>query len=189
VKPSSRFIFVLFAAAVCAIVVLPGCASHRRAEYDAALLSSRPPEDFWLGITVLKAPADTASRAAGYLRMPVATRPARYVVEADRILRAAVGSGSVEETFPDQTRQLTQAQFDDLWMTLKTSSLVSNDNPSQVGRAPTIPSLGNRTVYVVEFSIGGDRRTLAIDADPTPGLGAEDVKKLVEKLAALAWMK
>jgi hypothetical protein len=182
-----RLILIVSFAAV--LSVLSACASQRRADFQAALASDRPPEDFWLGVTVLKHPADTASRAAAYLRMPVATRPARYVVEADRILRVAVGSGAGEETFPDQTRQLTQAQFDDLWNTLRTSSLLGNDHPSLVGRAPSEASLGERIVYIVEFSIGGDRRMLAVEAEPVPGPGAEDAKKLVEQLAGLAWMK
>lgn len=171
------------------LALLPACASQRQARFEAAIASERPPQDFWLGVTVLRAPADTASRAAAYLRAPIATRPARYVIEADRILRVAVGSGATDEHFPDQTRQLTQEQFDDLWRTLRSSTLVENDHPNAVGRAPTIPSLGERTVYVISFSIGGDRRTLAIDADPSSGPAYDDASKLVEKLAGLAWMK
>lgn len=189
--PQIRIVVIVLAAAA-GLAWLPACASQRRADYEAAITSSRPPEDFWLGVTVFKTPADTASRAAAYLQLPIPVRPARYVVEADRILRVAVGSGATVDTFPDQTRQLTEAEFDRVWNTLRTSSLVIDDNPAEVGAPPAVGTLGARTMYIVEFSAGGDRRMLAMDAEPAPGeggAGAEDAKKLVEQLATLGWMK
>lgn len=186
--PPIRHVVVALAAAA-GLVWLPGCASQRRADYESALASSRPPEDFWIGVTVFKAPADTASRAAAYLKLPIPLRPARYVVEADRVLRAAVGSGATVDTFPDQTRQLTEAEFDRVWNTLRAGSLVGDDQAGRVGAPPGLGALGDRTEYIVEFSAGGDRRMLAIEAAPNPGPGAEDARRLVEELAGLAWMK
>lgn len=183
------FTFIALLALGLILPLVAGCASQRRADYQAALASSRPPEDFWLGVTVFKAPADTASRAAAYLKLPIPIRPARYVIEADRVLRAAVGSGATVETFPDQTRQLSEAEFDRLWETLRSSPLVSDDQPGLVGAPPGLGTLGDRTLYIVEFSAGGTRRMVAIEAAPTPGPGADDAKKIVEELAALAWMK
>lgn len=166
-----------------------GCASQRQARFDAAMASEAPPPDFWISVAVVKAPADTGSRAAAYLRMPAARRPARYIVEADRVLRAAVGSGSAEETFPTETRRLTQAEFDSIWNQLRRSPLTAAEHPARVGRAPTPSSVGAATVYVVSYSAGGDRRTLAIEVEPNAGPNAAEAGKLVEHLAGLAWMK
>lgn len=185
---TTRHLALAIAVSATLLSVLTGCTSARRANYAAAVAAERPPDDFWLSVTVLRAPADTASRAAAYLRTPVATRPARYIVEADRILRAAVGSGATMETFPDETRQLTEAEFDGLWTTLRGSSLVREDHAAMVGMAPSAASIGGKTMYVVAFSAGGDRRVLLIEAEPAPGDGAADAGKLVEQLAALAWM-
>lgn len=172
-----------------ALLILPACAAQRRAEFDAARASEAPPADFWLSVAVLRAPADTASRAAAYLRAPAAVRPARYIIEANRILRVAVGSGAREETFPPQTRQLTAEQFADVWNTLRESSLIDPDHPAATGAAPAPETLGERTVYLVSFTAGGDRRVLVMDAAPDQGPGAEEAKVLVEKLAGLAWME
>lgn len=171
------------------VLALAGCAGTRQARYDAALASEQAPGDFWLSVTVLKAPADTASRAAAYRRMPLATRPARYIIEPDRILRAAVGSGATDETFPPETRQLSEAEFQELWSTLRSSGLTARDHPAMVGRPPQASSIGAATVYVVSFSIDGVRRRLAIEAEPNPGPGAADAAKLAERLGSLAWLK
>jgi hypothetical protein len=169
--------------------IVPGCAAQRRARYDAAVAADRAPADFWLSVTVLKAPADTASRAAAYQRIPLARRPARYIVEADRVLRAAVGSGASDETFPPETRQLSEEEFQSLWSLLRNSSLVQNDHPALVGRAPAATSIGAATIYVVSFSIDGERRTLALEAEPNPAPSAPDAAALVERLGGFAWLK
>lgn len=166
-----------------------GCASQRTQAYERALAESTPPPDFWLAIAVLRAPADAASRAAAYQKLPVEVRPSRYIMEADGILRAATGSGASLETFPDQTRQLTPEEVRSLWETLRTSALVRDDHPARRGVGPTVSSIGDRTVYVVSFAAGGWRRVLAMDALPEPGEGAEDARRLVERAAELAWVK
>lgn len=171
------------------LALSPGCSAQRRARYDAAVVAEQPPADFWLAVTVLKAPADTASRAASYQRIPLARRPARYIIESDRVLRAAVGSGASDETFPPETRQLTEQEFQSLWAMLRGSSLVQNEHPATVGRAPQAATIGAATIYVVAFSIDGDRRTLALEAEPNAAPSAPDAAKLVERLGALAWLK
>ena len=185
-----RALTQLLAGAILTLLLLsPGCAAQRQARYDAAVAAEQPPADFWLAVTVLKAPADTASRAAAYQRIPLARRPTRYVIEPDRMLRAAVGSGASEETFPPETRRLSESEFQSLWSMLRGSSLVQNGHPATVGRAPQAASIGAATVYVVSFSIDGDRRTLALEAEPNAAANAPDAAALVERLGGLAWLK
>lgn len=175
------------------LTYLPACASQYTAEFQSAISSTTPPPDFTLGVTVLRRPAEAGSRAAAYRSLPIPIRPARYIVETDRILRVAVGSGARESVFPDQTRQLTQSQFESLWETLRTSPLVEADHPARVAVGPDAESLGDRTVYIVTFSAAGARRTLSIPAatasSPESAEGAGDAAKLVEQLAGLAWMQ
>jgi hypothetical protein len=168
--------------ALTALAALSACASQKRANYEHALAAPIPPDDFWLAVTVLRPPAEAASRAAAYKTLPIANRPARYVVEADRILRAATGSGASEVTFPDQTRQLSDAQFDHLWETLRASSLVKPDNPALVGSAPPTPTMLDKTIYIVSFAAAGNRRTLAFD-------DAAEAQPLIDELAKLAWVQ
>lgn len=186
----------LLARAVSLVIALAvplgaGCAgsSVPRSPYAAAVDAQEPPADFWLSATVLRTPADTASRAAAYLRTPVAVRPARYVVEADRMLRVAVGSGANEETFPPETRRLTAAEFSGLWFTLRESSLAVEDSPRLIGPPPSASSVGGETWYLVGYSVAGDRRLVAVRAEPNPDPEAADAARLVEQLAGLAWMK
>lgn len=174
--------------AVACLSILSACASQRAREFDHALAETSPPPDFWLAITVLRAPAETAGRAAAYQKLPVGIRPARYIIEADGILRAATGSGANVNTFPDQTRQLDDAQIASLWTTLRDSSLVRADHPSR-GVEAAVSAIGDKTVYVVSFAAGGTRRVLTMEAAPKPGEGAEEVRQLVERVAGLAWVK
>lgn len=168
---------------------LAGCAgpSSRQAALERALASAEPPADFMLGVTVLREPAETASRAESYRRLPVGVRPARYVVEADRVLRVAVGSGASEETFPPRTRQLTGAQTAALWEALRTSPLASGDAVDAAGPAIDPRSLRDRTVYVVTYSAEGVRRRVVVEeGDETGELAA--ARGLVERLGALGWV-
>jgi len=174
---------------VIVLAAVGGCASQGPTPYQQAVTISRPPADFWVAVTVLRSPAGAASRATAYKQLPVGIRPARYVIEADRTLRVAVGSGADETTFPGQTRQLTDQQFTSLWETLRTSSLVKTDNPALVGSGPSPTSIGDQTIYVISFMAAGSRRVLAIEAEPKAGDGAAEARKLVEELAALAWVK
>jgi len=181
--------FFCFGALCTLCIGLAACAGQRREAYRAALAAPIPPADFSLSVTVLKAPADTASRAAAYLRAPVATRPARYIVEPDRVLRVALGSGAADTTFPTATRQLTEGEFASIWRTLQTSSLVSADHPAMVSRGPDAAEIGVRTLYVVAFNTAGVRRVFSIEAEPTAASGADEAGRMVEQLAGLAWQK
>ena len=121
---------------------------------------------------------------------PTVLRPARYVIESDAVLRAAVGYGASEKTFPPETRQLTRAQMADLWRELRDSAMVDPGHPARVGRLPDLEDFSRETEgrggYSISFSVEGERRILAIDeADPA----AADARELVAHLAELAWIR
>ena len=174
-----------------AAAFLPGCASSRAERIEAALIADEPPPDFTLAVTVLRpvplgalinARTQDASR-------PTVQRPARYIVEADAVLRVAVGYGATEKTFPPETRQLTASQFAGLWRQLKNSPLVDPDHPCRTGKPPPLEEFARETEgrggYAVAFCIAGEHRILAID-EASPA--AKDARELVAQLLALAWV-
>ncbi len=85
---------VRFAMAGLGIAVLGACSTR------PALGPDPVPSDFVLGITTY--PTDAEARA-------------RYVVEADGVLRAAEGAGVGPEVFPAETRRLTADERAQLW--------------------------------------------------------------------------
>ena len=173
------------------LVAVPGCASSRQARVESALLADMPPADFTLAVTVMRpVPLGALINARTEPPRSGALRPARYVVEADAVLRAAIGYGATEQTFPPRTRQLSAAQLADLWNALRSSALVDPNHSDLVGKLPDLESFSRDTEgrggYCVSFSIAGDRRVLAIDeADPA----AADARALVERLNRLAWVQ
>jgi hypothetical protein len=95
-------------------------------------------------------------------------------MEADWILRAAMGAGVSDETFPPRTRQLTAPQVLRLWQDLRDSGLVDE----------TPEAAGTDLVYTIYFAGGGVRRALKLDRDSYPG-----AQRLVDDMAALAWVQ
>lgn len=175
----------------CVFLLLPACGQSREARTESALLADNPPADFWLGVTVLR-PVPLGAIINARTEPPNSTipRPARYIVEADAILRVAIGYGATEKTFPPETRQLTPQQLADIWQLLRDSALVDPDHPDRTGRIPELEEFSRTTQgrggYSVSFCIAGDRRILAID-EASPA--AADARRLVDQLAALAWIK
>ncbi|MBX3404849.1 MAG: hypothetical protein KF699_15675 [Phycisphaeraceae bacterium] len=168
---------------------LGGCAGGN-ARFERALASPEPPSDFALSATVLRpVPLAWAAgvRVAG-APTGAADRPARYIVEADSVLRAATGAGAQETTYPPRTRQLTRAQREQLWRELAATPLVDVDHPARAGRAPSIDEAseasGGKTTWVIEFSAAGRRQTLVIHEG---GEGEAEARRLVESMARLAW--
>lgn len=171
------------------LIGLGGCAGSRSAR---ALESIEPPTDFALGATVLR-PVPLALGAGVRTAGPglqLAERPARYLVEPDAVLRAAVGPGASETTYPARTRQLTRDQWAALWKEFRAMSLADSDHPAVAGRAPTIDEAaelsGGRTTWVITFAAAGDRRTLVIHEG---GEGEDEARRIVERLAGLAWVR
>jgi hypothetical protein len=154
-------------------------------------MADEPPADFSLAVTVLRpVPLGALINARTDAGRPTVQRPASYIIEADAILRVAVGYGASEKTFPAETRQLTAAQFAELWRSLRDSALVDPDHPNRTGRLPTLEEFTRTTEgrggYTIAFSIAHDRRVLAID-EAAPA--AQDARDLVASLLALAWVR
>lgn len=235
-----RLVLLLVSAGVLAAACLAsGCASARDARFNDAIARETPPADFQLGVTVQAPLTRLGARAVitpardgrpatqtfvsntpygqrGVAAIPVSHRPARYVFEADWILRAAIGYGARETTFPPQTRQLTQAEIAELWSTLRASGLLDPEHPAIVSAPPEPEEIIGRTQYVVSYQVAGLRRTLVVDAGlppaaspssetgapaatsaagtpspppppPAADADAEAVRTLIQRLAALAW--
>ncbi len=173
------------------VLAMAGCAASRSERVERALLSDEPPADFWLAVTVLRpVPLGALINARTEAERSTVPRAARYVVEADAVLRVAVGYGATEDTYPARTRQLTRGQMWELWRALRGTGLVDADHPDRTGRLPELDEFGKRTAgrggYCVSFSIEGERRALAID-EARPA--AAEARMLVERLAALAWIE
>lgn len=119
--------------------------------------------------------------------LPRTLRPARYIVEADGALRAAVGPGADANTFPGRTRQLSPAQFDALWRTLRQSGLLDADNPSRIEDPEAITRSPDRTTALVYVGFAGQRVTLRILLDRSAP-GAIETERLIDRLAEWAWI-
>jgi hypothetical protein len=176
---------------MCAVSVgLGGCARSRADRVEAALMNDQPPADFWLAVTVLRpVPLGALINARTEPERSTVPRPARYVVEADAILRVAVGYGATERTFPPETRQLSAEQVRSLWQSLRASELTDPGHPNRTGKLPTLEEFSvvteGRGGYSLSYSVEGERRILAID-EAAPA--AKEARALVEQLAGLAWI-
>ncbi|MBX3386322.1 MAG: hypothetical protein KF768_07110 [Phycisphaeraceae bacterium] len=203
----------------------PGCASAAAARFDAAAQRETPPPDFQLGLTVQAPLSRLGARAVitpardgqpatqtfvtntpygqrGVANIPLSHRPARFVIEADWILRAAVGYGASETVFPPNTRQLNASDISALWSALRDAGLLDPDHPAIVSAPPEPEQAFGRTHYVLSYQVAGVRRTLVFDAGLPPTASppsptttaastvdpdAQAVRGVLEQLAALAW--
>lgn len=140
------------------------------------------PADFVLAATV-HAPANAAEA-----QLPRSLRPARYVVEVDGSLRAAIGHGSGEQTYPPITRVLTPRQADQLWRLVRDSGLLDPAHPGRVGDPASIPRPGNRFTALIWISYADQATALRVPLDRSPewGLPAE---QLIDRLADWAWVR
>jgi hypothetical protein len=173
-----------------AMMVLPGCAGEKDAAFSHAIRQATPPRDFALSLTVQGPSAGVGTRSIitpgrdgrpGYAvsypvlntsgsgvdtrTLPLTLRPARYVLEPDWVLRTGVGAGSRETYHPFQTRQLNAAQVDRLWNALVKSGLLAPDHEAIVSRTPTDEESGDKTLYIVSYTVAGVRRTLVLAAN------------------------
>jgi hypothetical protein len=158
--------------------LLAGCEPSAKPDWATVEAMDHAPSDFTLELTVY-APPPVGDNA----RTLPTSRPARYVMEADGVLRVAVGGGVNEKTFPDQTRQLTAAEVDRLWQDLRDSGLLDAEHPSRVSSAAGIGPPGHDTVYVLSYSAAGRRGTLVVRPSES---GA---RRLVDRLTRLAWIQ
>lgn len=170
---------LLALAGVAGLVAGASCGSASKAEAYGAR-----PADFTLAATVFSPVTDAAQAEA--LARPL--RPARYIIEADGVLRAAVGPGASTETYPPQTRRLNEAQLDGLWRLVTDGGVLEEGSVARVGNPDTYVPPRGRTVALIAVSHGGRRETVAAPLDRA-GADAAAAARLVDRLAALAWLR
>jgi hypothetical protein len=143
-----------------------------------------PAPDFSLSVTVFN-PTATGDAAAA---LPRPHRPARYIVLPDAILRASVGTGSWTGTFPPETRQLSEAQYRDLWRLTRNSGLLDPDSTARIPTSDRYLPREGRPVAVLDVTTGGRRVSSRVNLDATsPEAGATET--VIDRLAELAWIR
>lgn len=144
------------------------------------------PADFWLAVTVMGPVQPTPAATE---RLPRALRPARYVLEPDRVLRAGLGAAAADTAFPPRTRQLSVDQHADVWRLVASSGLMAADHPAAVSAAPTTLPAPDATVYVLSFHAAGAHGVRVLRAAPEPDPDTPRAAAIADRLAELAWIK
>jgi hypothetical protein len=147
---------------------------------DPASLDRRP-GDFVLAATVYGPPAS----AEETLRLPRGLRPARYVIEADALLRAALGRGSTNAVFPPPTRQLTVSQMDRLWRLIRDSGLLEPGNSYQTEDIEPATVDKPTASFYVAYSGGRAYLLVPLDRADPESIAAEQI---LDQLAAWSWI-
>ena len=174
-----------------ALITLAACSPSAHpadvADTRAASTSAAPPDDFWLSITIL---GPVRVSPAAYAVLPRSLRPGRYIIEPDRVLRVALGTGAKDAYFPPQTRQLTRLEFAELWQAAAGAGFLDANHPNvSHGSGEVDPeTIEGKTVYVISTH-GAERRELIVmETDPECGPACERAKGVVEWMAAKAWI-
>lgn len=146
------------------------------------------PADFSVAIVVRVPEAQADAWTAGDRSQPRATRPARYLLEADDLLRVVVGPGGVPKTFPPPTRRLTREQVEAVWARLRDSQLMTG------GEAISRDALGQEfadrpmavSVPTALIVVRADGKRVYRQEALAPGSPAYG---LTDALAELAWIE
>jgi len=153
----------------CLPVWIGGCSTNR-----AFTMPEAAPGDFVLAVTVFAPPQAEPETPVGV--------PARYILEPDATLRAAVGPGSSPSTYPNPTRTLSSAQLDRVWAQLRLLDL----DPSAarpIVSPETFNAPAERGVLLIELRIDQNQHAYAIDPSNP------QARALVQSLADLAWVR
>src|SRR5207302_1379451 len=112
----------------------------------------------------------------------------RYIVEADGVLRAALGSGSGPTTFPAQTRTLTHRQVRDLWRMIGDAGLLDPASPARIPEPERTVPRAEAPVAVLEITAGGKATgaRVGLAANSPDSAAARD---LIDRLAEWAWQR
>jgi len=166
------------AASIAALLLLSACAAKPRPTQQAAPVSASPPPDFTLAVTVFAPPSTHARPDIAPNR-----RPARYLVEADGLLRVALGPGTGDTTYPPAVRPLTTEQLASLYNDLRTTGWLTTESPARVSSSQTYRPNPGSTAYLVTFTADGRRRTIVAKPNETAP------RALVDRLTKLAWIQ
>lgn len=171
--------------ALCLCLALAGCSSTPvvKPEPEPAALPERAPDDFALSVTVMGPATEPAEIDA----TPRPERPARYIVEPDGVLRAAIGPGATPRVYPGQTRQLTTGQVQRLWRLASNTGLLDGDTLAKVDNTETFFPSRERTTAMVYIRQGGVGQSFAVRL-PVGDAESPAVEQLIDQLASLAWV-
>jgi hypothetical protein len=173
-------------AAALSLAALAACSSGppTTVKTPGFLDRDEPAADFSLSATVFS-PEQTAAKIE---QLPRSRRPARYIVQADEVLRASAGAGSRMTTFPPAARQLTHRQFRELWWLVRDSGLLDPSSPARIPTAARLVPREDRAVGVLEITAEGRHiaARVNLDQNSTESMAAEQV---MDRLAELAWMR
>lgn len=160
--------------AVLMTVVIAGCAATR--SVDVAALEDSP-ADFVLSVTVLSPPSVEMR--------PLSLRNARYILEPDGALRAALGPGVTPSVYPPRARQLPPHEVERTWRLVRDSGLLDEPSPYAISSLDGQLGSPTRVIAVVQI-VGGEtrrfRRVPLEDTHPT----ARGTRLVIERLARLA---
>ncbi len=165
------------------LAVLGACRSHSPPPppVEPPLPETRP-ADFVLAATVY------SPKTMEGARLPRSLQAARYIVEADGALRAAVGAETEAKPFPGQTRRLTPGEFDALWRLVVESGLLDPGSAWRVDNPEEITRASDRTTVLLYVACEGRRTTLRLLLDRS-GPDAVAAERIVDRLAQWAWVK
>lgn len=163
--------------------------STREVGFGPAATLQEVPADFWLTATVVGPP-----RSGPLSAVPREVRPGRYVMEPDRQLRAALGTGATEQSFPPVTRRLSAEQVSELWTLTNANGLMNADHPAKAAQLPTFDGTWDgsklaKSTYILVAHANGQRRVLMIDAEDAGAPGNAEARAIVGRLAEWAWVR
>lgn len=168
-------------------MLIGGCAA-RGGLGDGSPPAARP-DDFVLAVTVYDQPSDQPVHTTRTSDLPRALRPARYIVEADGVLRASLGAAASPSVFPPMTRRLSEDQLNTLWtLTLDTGVFDEEPPGERIGPVASYKPPRGRITALIESFAAGQRISCALGIE-----GAEQehqpVRTLTDALAELAWVR
>lgn len=162
-----------------ALAAFQSACSLRPKPPDPLAIEDAPP-DFALAATVYTPPPDPEAPPP-----PRPLRPARYIMDPDLVLHAAIGPGLSETSFPPQTRRLRQQDADLLWQLIADSGLLAPGSPQGIPSAETYTPRPDRATAVLTVSYGRVRRSFRIVLDAESDAGAGPI---LDELSRLAWL-
>ncbi len=163
--------------------LLGGCAAPGTLETQSA------PDDFVLGVTIYDQPTSDRVSRSRPSNLPRALRPGRYVIEADGVLRASLGTAAAPDVFPPMTRRLSEEQLDHLWTLTMATGIFDDEPPGErIGPVASYqPPRGRVTALVEAFAVG--RRSSCAMGVEGAEQDSQPVRALTDTLAELAWVR
>lgn len=117
--------------------------------------------------------------------LPRALRQGRYILEPGGTLRAAVGPGADDRTYPSRAADLGPIEIERIWRLVRDSGLLDGASPYAIATPGDAWGSPTRVMAVVYVVTAERRATYAVPLeDPSPV--AQNVWVIVDRLARLA---